>query len=189
MIKKGLNALRDDVHENAVNKGFWEEVNVSRFVLLIASELFEALEADRVNNYARDVESPFGGSVVHDLETGAKCSGLPRDLFIHHVKSTFEDEMADTFIRLLDLAGGLGVDLEDCNCAVGYEKLGSEFYQKLQNIAFSIITITSDFPEKIFDALYYISCFCEEQNVDLYRHVDLKMWYNGSRERLHGKRY
>jgi hypothetical protein len=34
------------------------------------------------------------------------------ELFRTHVKDTFEDEIADAVIRIFDLCGGLGIDLE-----------------------------------------------------------------------------
>ena len=64
-------------------KGFWDqERNVGEMLMLTVSELGEAIEAHRSGNL-----------------------GLEK-------KDTFEDELADTAIRLFDLCGGLGIDLE-----------------------------------------------------------------------------
>jgi NTP pyrophosphatase (non-canonical NTP hydrolase) len=73
----------DFCHSSAKNKGFWEkERNVGEMLMLVVSELGEAIEAHR---------------------TG--LAGL-------EAKDTFEDELADTAIRLFDMCGGLGIDLE-----------------------------------------------------------------------------
>ena len=32
--------------------------------------------------------------------------------FVHHVKDTFEDELADTFIRLADLCEKMNIDID-----------------------------------------------------------------------------
>jgi len=70
-------------HQAAREKGFWEkERNVGEILMLVVSELGEAIEAHR---------------------TGAFGIGK---------KDTFEDEIADTVIRLFDLCGGLVIDLE-----------------------------------------------------------------------------
>ncbi|MBU3758374.1 MAG: hypothetical protein FGM27_00365 [Candidatus Omnitrophica bacterium] len=70
-------------HGTAREKGFWDKPrNVGEMLMLIVSELGEAVEAHRMNR---------------------------RGLL---TKDTFEDELADTAIRLFDLCGGLGIDLE-----------------------------------------------------------------------------
>ena len=71
--------------------------------MLTVSELAEALEADRKNKRA-DLSAFF------DKEP---CEIFPfREKFEVHVKDTFEDELADATIRLLDLSTALGIDLE-----------------------------------------------------------------------------
>ena len=65
--------------------------------MLVTSELGEAMEAHRKGNFTPDL---FKGS-----------SHTP-SAFKEHIKDTFEDEIADAVIRLLDLSAGLGIDLE-----------------------------------------------------------------------------
>lgn len=70
-------------HEAARVKGFWDRKrNVGEMLMLVVSELGEAVEAHRTGSF-----------------------GMER-------KDTFEDEIADAAIRLFDLCGGLGIDLE-----------------------------------------------------------------------------
>ena len=90
---KGLNALRDICHEDAVNAGWWTDVNtkqplpteMSKRCNLIHSELSEAMEADRKD--------------------------LKDDKLIH--RPGVEVELGDALIRVFDLAGHLKYDLED----------------------------------------------------------------------------
>lgn len=111
-----MNDLIEKIHKNAVNKGFWEgENNVGEKLMLIVSELGEALEAHRMEKYCE----------IDEVTSNEQ--------FVLSVKDTFEDELADAVIRILDLCGGLDIDLE--------------------------------------------------------WHVQEKMKYNESRERLHGKKY
>ena len=103
---KGLNELAKEVFRNAKEKGFHEtKPNIGEMLMLIVSELSEALEADRKDNY------------VCDSELWQCLNGSPTDedwiyYFEEGIKDTFEDEIADTFIRLLDLCAHLDIDIE-----------------------------------------------------------------------------
>ena len=75
---RSLNELAQLCHSIAVEKGFWEkERNIGEALMLIVTELAEAMEAHR-----------------------------------HQDDANFKEELADTFIRLLDLCGGLKIDIE-----------------------------------------------------------------------------
>ena len=121
---KTLNKLRDEIHEYAISKGFWDkEREIGTLLMLCVSELAEAMEADRKDRYA-------------DLELIEKDKEDFIDFkwsFENSIKDTFEDELADTIIRILDLCGAKGIDIE--------------------------------------------------------KHIELKMKYNATRERMHGKKY
>jgi NTP pyrophosphatase (non-canonical NTP hydrolase) len=108
--------LISQAHEMAKSKGFWEgERNKSELLMLVVSELAEALEALRKDHYAdQDVVE----SLSQDLELDRTDEEFLlkainwKTSFEQGVKSSFEDEIADVAIRLFDLCGGLGVDLE-----------------------------------------------------------------------------
>lgn len=73
----------DKCHKIAKEKGFWDkDRNVGEMLMLVVTELGEALEAHRTNQFG-----------------------------LEH-KDTFEDEVADVFIRLFDFCGGLNIDVE-----------------------------------------------------------------------------
>lgn len=73
-----LTELSELCHQVAKEKGFWdEERNIGEALMLIVTELAEAMEAHRKQDDAN-----------------------------------FKEELADTFIRLLDLCGGLSIDIE-----------------------------------------------------------------------------
>jgi len=103
-------------HQVAKDKGFWEtERNKPEMLMLIVSELAEALEALRkdytcdamaVNALYQDIELER-----HDEEFSLDVEDW-KDVFERRIKSSFEDELADVAIRLFDLCGGLGIDLE-----------------------------------------------------------------------------
>ena len=96
-----LNELRDVAHNDAVLKGFWEaDDNIGMALMLIVSELSEGLEALRE------------GTIC---EPGMALRCLSGDFeplwFKANVKDTFEDELADALIRLMDLCGHLKIDI------------------------------------------------------------------------------
>lgn len=103
MFNGKLNSFCKQVNEVVVSKGFWDSMHlaishvslvddenakavqdafITQKIGLIASEAFEAVEAMREDNY-----------------------GLEK-------KDSFEDELADVFIRLADLCGELNIDIE-----------------------------------------------------------------------------
>lgn len=95
---KGLNEMAFKVYEGNAAKGFWDNPrNVGETLMLVVTELAEALEAHR-----KDKRSPdYHPQVPIDKEE-----------FEQVYKDTFEDEIADAVIRLLDLCGGWGINLE-----------------------------------------------------------------------------
>lgn len=98
---KYFGKFADEVHSNNVAKGFYEEKKeVGTMLMLIVSEIAEAMEADRTGKRAVEV-SNFDFSKKSDVE-----------LFEQNIKNTFEDEIADTFIRLLDLVGYMKIDID-----------------------------------------------------------------------------
>jgi NTP pyrophosphatase (non-canonical NTP hydrolase) len=108
--------LISQAHEMAKSKGFWEgERNKPEMLMLVVSELAEALEALRKDHYA---DQAVVESLSHDIELDRTDEEFLlkainwKTSFEQGVKSSFEDELADVAIRLFDLCGGLGVDLE-----------------------------------------------------------------------------
>lgn len=109
-----INSLSQAIYEANKEKGFWpkdKDRNIGEALMLITSELSEALEADRkarranypayedvFESIADEMKDPYG-DLAHE------CA------FKAHIKDTFEDELADAVIRLLDLCGGLGINI------------------------------------------------------------------------------
>lgn len=104
---KNLTELRDKIHDNSRQKGFWDEPrNIGEALMLIVTELSEALESHRKT-----------GAIKHlDVMVKKAMNEMEEDEFKEHfaimVKDSFEDEMADSIIRILDLCGGLDIDIE-----------------------------------------------------------------------------
>jgi NTP pyrophosphatase (non-canonical NTP hydrolase) len=105
-VGDGLAELQEAIEEWRIHQGFetnWR--NVPEKLMLVVSELGEAMEAYRHLN----------GDTLQVLMGGGKAAmekaadGLTFQQFQHY--DNFEEELADTAIRLLDLCGALNIDL------------------------------------------------------------------------------
>ena len=123
-----MNELRDKIYQNAVSKGFWDkERNMGEALMLVVTELAEALEVHRASGQLKE----FTEGQKLSLEKMSD-EQFP-ETFSIMVKDSFHDEMADVLIRVLDLCGGYNIDID--------------------------------------------------------WHIKMKMRYNATRARLHGKKY
>lgn len=102
-----MNTIAQQIHEIAKSKGFYDkERNIGEMLCLIHSEVSEAMEADRKDKYADTYNvAPLNGIM------GLPFEGF-KSWFEKYHKDTFEDELADIIIRVLDLAAYKGIDIE-----------------------------------------------------------------------------
>lgn len=100
-----INKLAEEIHANAKNKGFFDtEKNIGEMLCLIHSEVSEALEADRKNYYASITAFKAREKDVDEFDFQSDFEEL--------IKNSFEDELADIMIRVMDLAAFKLIDLE-----------------------------------------------------------------------------
>lgn len=99
-----IRELQKKVHENAMNKGFWDTPhNFGNDLMLIVSELGECIEAHRCGDFT-DMEA-FNELMVNETYDFETC-------FKREIKDSVEDELADALIRILDTAEGYSIDLQ-----------------------------------------------------------------------------
>jgi NTP pyrophosphatase (non-canonical NTP hydrolase) len=64
-----INELRDVIHNNAKNKGFYDsEVNFGEKMALVHSEVSEALEEHRMNGLTDNVAEEFADIIIRVLD-------------------------------------------------------------------------------------------------------------------------
>lgn len=195
-----MNALAKRIYENNAAKGFWDKPrNVGEVFMLIITELAEALESHRKGKFSIRIKD--GTYFWTEVEPKRKVPGHEdpefKDWFEELIKDSFEDEIADAYIRILDAAGGFGIKLPAVKPPdIEYRSV------VMDNVGDRLIDISDDLIEAknrmrrvedpwvpLVTALRKLEHLSDDFNFDLMTHVELKLAYNLTRERLHGKKY
>lgn len=191
--------LAQEIHANAVAKGFWDDQSLStqHYSTLIICELCEAVEAHRKGRRAdcgaykrhcarleRDYQLY---SYYNDEERPERLRQDKARQFERYIKDTVEDELADAYIRILDLAEAKGWRLGGYRLAY---RSGTETFTENIYGTIGVITKITEGHEFCHDiALCSIEGLAHSLGIDLLWHVRAKMSYNATRPRLHGKAY
>ena len=176
-----LNKLRDKAYQCAVAHG-WHDENQSdeHFLCLVISEPMEAVEADRKGMHAKR------DNFEYYMKQRKRDDGEFMYAFKHDIKDSVEDELSDACIRLLDLAGLRGYDLDSFD----YEGSDTEDYSDMSftESMFKICVYITDnfYRDEPFIFLNEIFAFCRDRNIDIFWHIKQKMKYNELRPYKHG---
>ena len=188
-----LNKLAAELHEAAVEKGFWSVENaLAKHVAKMISELGEAVQEDRCGRpllYADDVES-LNQITDPALFDGRKPEGAAA-------------ELADFVMMTMDLCVESEIDIdkylehfpygEYCETMRGDTLALSvpEFVCNLDAAMNTFIDQTDyiSIGGALLTILYGTACWLEGKGVDVLRLIELKMEYNKSRPKLHGRMY
>lgn len=163
----------------AKRNGFHEEVcSVEHLKCLIISEMMEAVEADRLAHYA-DLNGYFDAmwNMPYD------------DNFGQNIKDTVEDELADVCIRIFDLAGYKNIDLNDAMLEVTDNICPSGTFTEKIYRAVRVLSVREPLSVSLARTLTRILKIAEQADIDIERHIQLKMAYNQGRKYKHGKKY
>lgn len=113
-----IKTLVAKAHENAVKHGFWEPpLSFGTAIALIHSELSEALEEERNGNpdvwFACNESDSFLTCAPQDETDCIMYSKENLCKYRSRKPEGVADELADAVIRIADLCGHLGIDLEE----------------------------------------------------------------------------
>lgn len=179
----------DRAYATACKHGFHDEKrSVMHFLMLVITEVSEAVEADRKMRHADlakyEDETRYGAD-VYDVDA--------RSPFEKYVKDSLCDEFADVCIRLYDLCGELGTEPSYYDYDIKKEEFSGLPYKSFSERCFFLCTLLTNTVDDIRDvigsSLQFVYCMCDDMGIDLERHIELKMDYNESREVRHGKQY
>lgn len=184
-----LNELRDRAYKTACDNGFHEEELSNRhFLMLVITELSEAVEADRKGRYC---------DINHCTKAINVCTGKNSPIYFYshfneYIKDSVGDELADAAIRLLDLAGLRDIEVQRIETMeAAYVSLfkSMPFPKCIYDIVLNITKHERPIHSCINISLASIFALAESRGIDLIWHINKKMKYNELRPNKHGKLY
>lgn len=190
-----LNEVAKSAHKNAKEKGFYDtKRDNGELFMLMVSELGEALEAHRKGKFSNIIDYSLMGEF--DL--------LEYDA---HIKGTFDEELADTAIRILDFCGCKELEIN----LNGYAEVGDFSLHPHANVGSELLEITarlckarhavaasnfvktetvySEILHEINASLIMLFELAELLEINLMWHIEAKMKYNATRPYKHAKAY
>ena len=111
IIRININEQCEKQHKMMLDKGF-ESKDFARDLMLIVSELSEALEADRRGKDANKLPLPIEKSLLCRIGDSDFDEGTWKSYFESYVKDTIQDEIADALLRIMDLCGRYDIDID-----------------------------------------------------------------------------
>lgn len=171
--------LIERVQMNAKDKGFHDvKISDEHKLMLIICEVSEAVEADREGRLAQQMPEDWLTMNDEDFKM----------TFLRNVKDSLEDELADVVIRMMDSGylrqffGPTDYDLEN------YERQGEKSFVER---AFRLVELISEsiHYDDLSQAASEVFFIADELGINLLKHIRMKMRYNSTRPRLHGKAY
>lgn len=176
-----LNDLKDRAYSIAKAHGWHDkELSDETYLMLIITEIAEAVQADRKGRHA-------------DRQAFEKNISLASayDFFL---KGTVEDELADVVIRCLSFAGHRGWDLQhtldemegtsDMDVIIGDEAFVETAFYTCDE--FFGCYSNSSAKKAVGGLLVSVAEYCNYKGIDLWWHVEQKMRYNELRPYKHG---
>jgi hypothetical protein len=114
-----INELTEEVHENAVKQGWWEEKkSFGDIIALCHTELSEAFEEHRNGHKPTEI---YFHCTLDGVSEDDECDDINKDCYFREgngdicVKAKPEGipiELADCIIRILDYCGHEGIDID-----------------------------------------------------------------------------
>ena len=180
-----LNNLRDEAYAIAREHGWHEEEhNDEHYLMLIITEISEAVQADRKGWHANTEE------YIRLMSDRENNNG---DLwfnwaFSQQIKGTVEDELADIVIRCLDLTGLRGIDFHYAEILLseGIKEVQISFTELMFQACEEITYHGYNLAEKLNAIVAGIIAYCKQKNIDIEWFITQKMNYNRLRGYRHG---
>ena len=194
---KNLNELAHKIHESNKLRGFdVAQDNIGQSLMLIVGEISEAMDAHQCGRFADMKE--YDSEIAYLAENFPRANiegGFRLSPFEKYIKNTFEEELADIVMRTLDFCAAFDVDIEHAykrTCVCHYDNIGEMLlyctetitaYKKTTLVCETLKRVHLARPIKIAEKIAF------HHDINLEKHIALKMRYNETRPYKHGKRY
>ena len=181
-----LQKLSQEAFETAKAHGWHdEELPDETYLMLIITEIAEAVQADRKGRHAADI--PFKEDVAtFDVDDDLAW----KDDFEFHIKNSVEDELCDIIIRCLDMAALRNCDLSLAKAVTDRNLLTVN--DELPKFAFRMCWMLSDETDTLCSRLNYtiaaIIAYCKQKGIDIDFFVEQKMRFNKLLDYKHGNK-
>lgn len=192
MNKIDLNVLRDKIYKNSCEHKFQDySLSNKHFLCLIVAELMKAVAADRGNSWNKRANVDWYNKRI---ESSRICKGLDPEIpkrrgyeviYNETIKGSIEEALADSVIRLLDLAGLRSINLEAEDIINRIDDMeGACKDEAFTETIYTISTLPTryddlyDFSTTINDMIIAILGLAKHLNADLFWHIEKKIEYN-----------
>lgn len=196
ITKEDLEVLSKQAFESAKSKGFYSDtgIDITFYLMFIIVEMSEALQADRKDRHGsiEDYESEI--EMGRDIPTAYKNT----------LEGTVESEFADIAIRILSLLGSImdsekAEFMEDEDLIDEYKlaefifglDLVEDLYRLIEKMGVCDLNDSPNWylAKHLQKILMDIFAIAHSNNINLMKHIRLKMKYNETRPYLHGYKY
>lgn len=185
-----LTKLSKAVFETAKTHGWHdEELPDETYLMLIITEIAEAVQADRNDRHADVAKFKEWQGNILPLSEETRTRRFNED-FEEYIKNTVEDELCDVIIRCLDLAALRGISMQyvDELLASDVESISEPFPVVMYHLCEELCLYKEALCEKLNLVVAVILVYCRQHDIDIDFFVDIKMRYNKLRPFKHGNK-
>lgn len=178
-----LQKLSQEAFETAKAHGWHDkELPDETYLMLIITEIAEAVQADRKNRHA-------------DIARFKECmNALERvgddwfmTAFAEHIKNSVEDELADILVRCFDLYALRGIDIPNEKSFKAKKTLElPPFPVFAYALACEATAAFYNLKIILYFIVGHVILYCRQKNIDIDFFVEQKMRYNKLRDYKHG---
>ena len=196
---KKINKWVKKAYDNAVKHGWHEEEKSNaHWLMMVCTEVAEAIQADRKGNYMDELDKEGLKTVLINDNGGSLFNKYYSDT----IEGKVESELADICIRVFDLMGVCNIlaktGFSTSNSEVNFLKQHS-FTENALIVTRTIVSCTLNPSIRVKSEMFYVLYesilsfvfeWAEALGINLVQHINLKMRYNETREYHHGgKKY
>lgn len=196
---KQINKWVKKAYDNAIKHGWHEEEKSNaHWLMMVCTEVAEAIQADRKGNYMDELDKEGLKTVL----VNDNCGSLFNKYYSDTIEGKVESELADICIRVFDLMGVCNIlaksGFSTSNSEVKIVKQHS-FTENAFIVTRTIVSCTLNPSIRVKAEMFYVLYesilsfvfeWAEALGINLVQHINLKMRYNETREYHHGgKKY